>query len=246
MITKFAVKMFNILMLIKYRAQKTSFIDFYSQINPKVIKGNKIAGTKKSPNFINNCKLGNIQLGFGCRLSDIVCHGNVKIGNYVSVSGPGTKIVSSKEDITIGNFCSIAANVIIQEHMHDYQRITTYFIRRNVLGLNLNEDIISRGPILIGDDVWIGSNVVVLSGITIGRGSVIGAGSVVTKDIPPYSIVVGNPARVIRKRFDDDVIKNIEKSKWWTWDKERILQHPEFFLANNISEFNDWKETYEH
>lgn len=91
------------------------------------------------------------------------------------------------------------------------------------------KDIITKGPVVIEEDVWIGSNVVVLSGVTIGRGSIIGAGSIVNSNIPRYSIVGGNPARVIKKRFDETKINIIEKIEWWKWDVEKIKSHKNLF-----------------
>ncbi|WP_281040324.1 MULTISPECIES: CatB-related O-acetyltransferase [unclassified Mesorhizobium] len=80
----------------------------------------------------------------------------------------------------------------------------------------------TRGPIVVGHDVWIGARAIIMSGVTIGNGAVIGAGSVVTKDVPPYAIVAGSPARIIRYRFSPDVVDRIQASEWWTWSDERI------------------------
>ncbi len=79
-----------------------------------------------------------------------------------------------------------------------------------------------KGDVTIGSDVWIGSNVIVMSGVTIGDGAVVATGSVVTADVPPFTIVGGNPARPIRKRFDDDVIEKLLELRWWDWPDEKI------------------------
>lgn len=75
---------------------------------------------------------------------------------------------------------------------------------------------------MIGNDVWIGYEAVILSGVTIGDGAIVGARAVVTKDVPPYTIVGGVPARSIRRRFDEETIKKLEALRWWDWDEERI------------------------
>ena len=92
-------------------------------------------------------------------------------------------------------------------------------------------DEISDKKIVISSDVWIGAGVTVLSGVTIGVGAVVGAGSVVTHDIPPYEIWAGNPARLIRKRFDDETIDAFEKMKWWEWDDNTIEKYADKFTV---------------
>ncbi|WP_285946812.1 CatB-related O-acetyltransferase, partial [Thomasclavelia cocleata] len=80
-----------------------------------------------------------------------------------------------------------------------------------------------KAPVVIGDNVWIGANVTILPGVTIGDYVVVAAGSVVTKDVPAYCVVGGNPARVIKKRFDDEMIELLEELKWWDYDKEDLI-----------------------
>lgn len=169
-------------------------------------------------------------IGFMSKIQGgVICFGNVKIGKYTSINGPATQIASKINSITIGNFCSIASGVVIQEYYHNYNRATSYYINRNIFGKDLSHDIYSKGSIKIEDDVWVGANSVILSGITIGRGSVIGAGSIVTKDVPRYSVVAGNPARVIKSRFHPKVIRYLETTKWWDWDVNKLNENIEFF-----------------
>ena len=92
----------------------------------------------------------------------------------------------------------------------------------------------------IGHDVWIGQNVLIKQGVTIGTGAVIGMGSVVTKNVEPYTIVVGNPAKCIRKRFDDDTITKIIESKWWLFDEKRLIECAEYFA--NPKDFINYLE----
>lgn len=114
---------------------------------------------------------------------------------------------NKSEHLKIGNYCSIADNVhFFTGGNHDYCNLSTYPFK-NILTKNVVKEALTKGKIEIGDDVWIGYGVIVLSGVKIGRGSVIGAGSVVSKDIPPYSIFVGN--KVIKKRFSDEIIAKL-------------------------------------
>ena len=136
---------------------------------------------------------------------------------------------SAEAPVTIGSFCSIAAGVvIIAQAEHPVDLPSTFPFRTlmfdgiaSAMGLQ-SRDAISRGPITIGHDVWIGQNAIILSGITIGSGAVIGAGSVVTKDIQPYDIVVGNPAKKIRRRFSDEVVAQLLAIRWWNLPDDDI------------------------
>ena len=191
----------------------------------------------------NNFKkldLRNAILGSGISLIDVInffnkpeVFGNVRIGRHTSINGPGTRICAGKNEVRIGAFCSIASNVVIQEYNHAMDRVTTYSIFSHIFDQKV-EEIVSKGAIIIEDDVWIGSNAVVLSGVKIGRGSIVGAGSIVTKSIPPYSIVAGNPAKIIKRRFSDNTIQKLENSKWWEWDIEKIKANRDFFI-NSIN-----------
>ena len=116
----------------------------------------------------------------------------------------------SDEQLTIGHYVSISEGVtFLLGGNHPYQGITTFPVKVKVLGHE--KEAQTKGPILVGDDVWLGHNAMVMSGVTIGQGAVIAAGSVVTKDVPPYAIVGGNPARVIKYRFPDLIIQKLKK-----------------------------------
>lgn len=173
---------------------------------------------------------GNIKLKSGVKIfKEVSLEGNIEIGKYSSISGSGTILSSSKNKIKIGNFCSIAPNVLILGDYHNFHKITSYFIFGNLFNEKIKNEKISKGDIIIEDDVWIGGNSVVLSGVKIGRGSVIGAGSVVTKNVPKYSIVVGNPSKVIKRRFSEKQIEKLEKIQWWNWSKEEIVKNRKLF-----------------
>ena len=115
------------------------------------------------------------------------------------------------QELKIGNYCSIANNVSIGQGEHDLTKISTNSIFYDNAFTEL-----TKGDCEIGNDVWIGVDSIIKRGIKIGNGAVIGANSVATKDVPPYTIVVGSPAKIIRYRFDESKIKLIEDSKWWT------------------------------
>ena len=180
------------------------------------------------------CKIINSKVSFheideGCVIIDSKTYGNVNIGRFVTITGPGTIIKALNERIQIGSFTSIGQNVCIVDFNHNFNRLTSSFINHLVYKKSFVLDIITKKTLLIEEDVFIGSNTVVLPGVTIGRGSVIGAGSVVTYDIPRYSIAIGNPIKVVKKRFSEDVIEVFEELKWWNWGIERINNNKDLF-----------------
>ena len=133
--------------------------------------------------------------------------------------------------IEIKDFTSIGANTVIIENNHNYKLPTTYFIARNVFDdkKGNKQEEISKGKITIEEGVWVGSNAVILSGVTIGRGAIIGAGSVVTHSVEPYSIYVGNPARMLKMRFSQSTIEKIESTEWWNYSVEQLFENKEWF-----------------
>lgn len=155
---------------------------------------------------------------------------NASIGRNTSLWGPGVSIHAMLHPVEIGSFCSIAKNVSIQEYNHRVDRLSSHFVGCNLFAEPMDGDITSKGPIVIGNDVWLASNVVVASGVKIGDGAVVGANSVVLHDIPPYAIAAGAPARVIRYRFQPDVIVALLKMQWWHWSDEKIRANRELFL----------------
>ena len=146
---------------------------------------------------------------------------HAKLGRY-SYTGPNTTIMHA----SIGSFCSLSWNISIGGADHDYTRITQHsFLYSDRDGLRGNNspayDRFSKN-LHIGSDVWISAGAVVTRGVTIGHGAVIGANSVVTKDVPPYAIVVGAPAKVVKYRFNDDIIDQLLALNWWDWTLEEI------------------------
>ena len=130
--------------------------------------------------------------------------------------------------LKIGNYCSIAGNVsFICGGEHYLDRLLTFPVEKKVFG---ETEALSKGPIIVEDDVWIATNAIILSGVKIGRGSVIAAGSIVTKDIPPYSIAAGCPAKVIRKRFNDDIIDKLLKCDYSELNTDLINNNRNVFI----------------
>ena len=143
--------------------------------------------------------------------------------------------------LIIGKFCSIAcgAKFIFNSANHCLCSLSTYpfpifFEEWNLDVKDITKAWDNKGDIVIGNDVWIGYEAVILAGVTIGDGAVIGARAVVAKDVPPYTIVGGVPAKPIRKRFSQETIDSLLKIKWWNWPEERIRQHIAEIQAGNI------------
>jgi acetyltransferase-like isoleucine patch superfamily enzyme len=157
----------------------------------------------------------------------------ITVGDYTYEVNNNTVLLFKKNDsVVIGKFCSIAAGVrIIASGEHNYKAISTFPFYAHYLKKNVEKDTLTKGNVIIGNDVWIGANAVILSGVTIGDGAVIGAGSIVTKDVPPYAIVFGVPAKLTKYRFNQDIIDGLLKIRWWDWDEE--------FLTTNIDDMYD-------
>jgi virginiamycin A acetyltransferase len=144
--------------------------------------------------------------------------------------------------VIIGNFCSIAKNVKIYLANgigHDSSFISTYpfgHIHNDIFNAN-NTSKNSNGDVNIGNDCWIGENAVLMSGITIGDGCIIANNSHVFKNFPPYSIIGGNPAVIIKKRFTDLQIEKLLEKKWWLWEDSKIQENIHIICSSNIDEF---------
>lgn len=142
----------------------------------------------------------------------------LQLGRYTCIGR-----MSTIQETKIGSFCALADNMIIGCDDHDYKMITTHPFWHDV-SWGISDDIeLSKkyrekefaDPCVIGNDVWIGAGVNICRNVRIGDGCVIGAGAVITRDIEPYSVVVGVPGKVIKKRFDDKIIERLEKCNWW-------------------------------
>ncbi len=166
-----------------------------------------------------------------------VFNGHIGFSSYIGVN---SFIVAH-----IGNFSSIGSDVkiIIGRHPTNEFVSTSPFFYSSIKScprMIQKESVFcehkfveyggKKYSCLIGNDVWIGSNAIILEGITIGDGAIVGAGAVVTKDVPPYAIVVGNPARIIRYRYSDAIIQKLLQIKWWNWDYAKIQQNLDLFF----------------
>jgi acetyltransferase-like isoleucine patch superfamily enzyme len=145
-----------------------------------------------------------------------------------------------KNKVLIGKYCSIADEVkIFVGGNHHSEWVSTYPIRAkfDLPGKFEDGQPFSNGDVVIGNDVWIGYNTLILSGVTIGDGAIVAANSVVTKNVPPFTIVGGNPAKLIRKRFSDEEITHLQKIKWWDWDEKKILSNVDLLCSPNLDSF---------
>lgn len=150
----------------------------------------------------------------------------------------------SPEKLVIGKFCQIAHGVrfITSSANHDMNGFSTYPFNNFMMTPDTSmEDIKAmfnipgrKGDTIVGNDVWIGTEAVIMPGVTIGNGAIISARSVVAKDIEPYTIVGGNPARPLRKRFDDKTIQILQDVKWWDWAIDKIEAHIEAITGADI------------
>ncbi len=159
-------------------------------------------------------------------------YNNYNIGEY-TYGDPRVLSWSDDEQLVIGKYCSIAEGVVILlggEHRYDW--VTTYpFSVLHSWARHISGHPSTKGPVLIGNDVWIGRDATILSGVKIGNGAVLATRSVVARDVPAYSIVAGNPAKVVKMRFDDDVISLLQEISWWDWEIERIEENIDLLMS---------------
>jgi len=153
------------------------------------------------------------------------------------------KFRGDRNRVIIGKYCSIALDVTVfvgGNHRTDW--VSTYAFRwcYNLPGKLEDGMPFSRGDVVIGSDVWIGSGSTLYSGVTIGHGAVIAGCSVVTRDVPPYTIVAGNPARVIKQRFSDEQIAALLEIAWWDWPLPEVLAAVDMLNGAGVDEFIAW------
>ena len=158
----------------------------------------------------------------------------VKVGDYTYGTINVREYGLNEEMLSIGNYCSIADKVIFfLAGEHGYKRLSTYPFKTMIL--NHGEECISKGKVVVQDDVWIGHGAIILSGVTIGQGAIIGAGSVVAKDIPPYAIYANG--KIIKYRFKEEVINKLLKVDFSKLDRNKISDNLDMLYAD-INEQN--------
>jgi len=216
-------------------------------INPSYGDGVKIYDNAE----VINSQLGNkVIVGNHAIIKDSKVESNISINRYnyllrseigdYTYTGIGATIRSTK----IGRFCTIAWHSFIGGGNHEFEFVTSSprwrFNMLDQMDLNHSENTQLKkrykefGKCIIGNDVWIASNAIVLRNVTVGNGAIIGAGAVVTKDVEPYSIVAGVPAKKIKMRFDDRTIEELEKVQWWNWPRKTIRENLDLIYSTKI------------
>ena len=152
------------------------------------------------------------------------------------------------DKLIIGKFCAIAKGIefVMNGANHRMNSVTTYPF--NIMGHGWEKftpelcDLPLKGDTVVGNDVWIGQNVTVMPGVHIGDGAIIAANSVIAKDVPPYCIFGGNPGRLIRQSFDDELTEYLLKLKWWDWDSEKIFRNMDALTSGDLEKIKNIKD----
>ena len=172
-------------------------------------------------NIINrNCSIDRSSFGFGSYVNQNTIVKNVEIGRFCCISWNVTLYGGSSHNyLAASTFSAYHWNYLFHNHAN-------------------NGELEDKKKTTIGNDVWIGNGAIIIGGVTIGDGAVIGAGAVVTKDVEPYSVIVGVPAKTIRKRFDDRTISELLKIQWWNWPLDVIRENEMLLRINELNSEN--------
>ena len=193
---------------------------------------------RRTNEIARNACINTARFGGHCKvLQDTILAGDIDIGAYTTI---GVHSILAGGRIRVGNYTQLAPFAAIYAIQHAVDRLTI-FDGAHLLGGKLKSQA-PACPVTIGHDVWIGHSAVVLPGVEIGTGAVIGAGAVVTKDVPPYAIVGGTPAKVLRHRFEPDTIERLLASEWWNLSAEQLNSRPDL-LTRPVADFTsrDWE-----
>lgn len=207
-----------------------------SPCNPYPMNG--IKSLKYIKNFINK---PNVIIGDYTYYDDSYCNEPFENNILYHFDFIGDKLI-------IGKYCAIASGVkfIMNGGNHKIDCFSTYpfgyFGNGWEVGLPKPGDLPYKGDTVIGNDVWIGYDSLIMPGVKIGDGAIIASKSVVTKDVPPYTIVGGNPAKIVKKRFEDEVIELLLQLKWWDWSNEEITKNIPILVSNDIASLKELKK----
>ena len=192
-----------------------------------------------------------------CFIKNVITRPNIIVGDYTYYDDNGGAEDFEKhvthhyefigDKLIIGKFCAIGKGVefIMNGANHRMNSASTYPF--NIMGGGWErvtpslKDLPIKGDTVVGNDVWIGQNVTVLPGVHIGDGAIIGANSVVSKDVQPYTVVGGNPIKLIRRRFDDGTTEFLLGLKWWDWSAEKIFKNIELLCSGDLSKLKTLK-----
>ena len=193
-----------------------------------------------------------------CYIKNVVTRPNIEVGEYTYYDDiDGAERFEERvthhypfigDKLVIGKFCAIGRGVefVMNGANHRMCSVTTYPF--NIMGGGWEkctprlDDLPLKGDTVVGNDVWFGQNVTVMPGVHIGDGAIIAANSVVTSDIPPYCVAGGNPCRIIRKRFDDELIAYLLELKWCDWPPEKIVRNLEKLCSGDLHEIREIRE----
>lgn len=153
---------------------------------------------------------------------------HTEIGYGTCINDPIYIASSVSAPVFIGKYCALAHNIMIRPSNHHTGFVNLQNKIQNRIKFQSFTKV--KGPVQIGNNVWLGDNVIILSGVSIGDRAVLGARSIVTKDIPAYSIAVGNPAKVIKTRFSDHITNQLIEIKWWEWSEEKMSRNQKFLI----------------
>ncbi|APC40856.1 CatB-related O-acetyltransferase [Clostridium estertheticum] len=186
-------------------------------------------------------------------LKNVITRDNIKVGDYTIYNDFNNdprdfeennvlyQYAVNNDKLIIGKFCSISckAKFLMTSGNHTMKSLSNYtfpifYEEWDLPVSHITDAWDNKGDIEIGNDVWIGYDAIIMSGVKIGDGAIIATRALVTKDVPPYTIVGGVPAKVIKKRYDDETISKLLKIKWWNWTYEKIQANVKYIQSGNI------------
>lgn len=228
-----------------------------SNIDESVFKGDSVivenSQIKQNSSLYRDCRVLNSFVGEDCIIGDFarIINSSLSVYNkidrstliYHSIIGDYTYFGTNDMVMhsELGKFCSVAWGVTVGAGNHDYNKISTHdFFYNDTYGIKPRGESPAydryKNKTIIGNDVWIGANSTIANGVKIGDGAVIGANSMVTKNIPSYAIVAGNPAKILKFRFDDDIIEELTALQWWNLPVDILKDNYELLKSDNIKD----------